>query len=314
MPTRSILDRLSAGDRILMDGATGSELQRRGADVLEGASGDRLGCWTAMLNLDSPDLVRKVHEDYLKVGAEIIISNSFWTSRTRLGVVGLADAWQDYARAAGRLAVEARDALNPEAYVAGGMAPPSMQSEYGRDDSDVALLGKGLVFDEFAAHAKVLADAGVDVLLPEYIGHIEDSVTAVDACATAGLPVLLGVRHISADGGMQYGESLRDLGAALQGHPVDAVLLMCSRPEGISPGLPLLRQSLNVPLGAYPNVGYNPLAPLRGTDPLQPDPKYAPERLAEFAGHWVELGAQIVGGCCGTAPAHIEAMRGTITG
>src|SRR5262245_10951863 len=76
MPTRSIVDRLRAGDVLLMDGATGSELHRRGVNVSQGAEPGKLGAWSATANVDAPDLVVQVHEDYLRCGADIIISNN----------------------------------------------------------------------------------------------------------------------------------------------------------------------------------------------------------------------------------------------
>ena len=161
-----------------------------------------------------------------------------------------------------------------------------------------------------------MADQGVDALLPEYVGFIEDCVAGVDACATLGLPVYLGVRHITRYGWMQYGETLEDLGEALQGHPVDGVLLMCTPPDCISIGLPKLRKTFDGVIGAYANVGYNPVAPVggrkhRGADILG---NFSPSRLAEFAEDWVEMGAQIVGGCCATGPEHILAMREMVKG
>ena len=74
MPSRGILDRLSAGETLLMDGATGSELQRRGVDVSKGATKGNLGVWSATANLDAPDMVRAVHEGYFSVGADMIDS------------------------------------------------------------------------------------------------------------------------------------------------------------------------------------------------------------------------------------------------
>ena len=120
---------------------------------------------------------------------------------------------------------------------------------------------------------------------------------------------------------MQYGERLEDLGkgAALAGHKVDGVLIMCTPPEKeVSAGLPRLRDAFDGYVGAYPNIGYRPLAPLgsgeAGTSPdetaeiLQRGDN-TPERLAGYATEWRAMGAQIIGGCCATGPEHIQAMR-----
>ena len=296
MVSLNLRDRLRAGDVLLLDGATGSELGRRGVNVSKGSTKDKLGPWSATANVDAPNLVRLVHEDYLRLGVDVITSNSFWTNRPRLAMIGLADHWEEYTRAAGELALQARDAVNPAAFVAGGIAPP----------------GEGDLHAEFVDLTRVLTDVGVDLMLAEYVGTIADCVTAVDACATTGLPVFLGVRHITPEGKMQYGESLEDLGRALQGHPVDAVLLMCSKPEAISAGLPILRQAFSGPIGGYANIGYtrNPNfgAKLGEQWHTIDQATYSPERYAQFARDWLDLGAQIVGGCCATGPEHIAAV------
>lgn len=318
MAGESIAKRLLNGDRLLMDGGTGSELQRRDVDVLQGASAQRLGAWSGPANIDAPDVVSGVHRDYLEAGADIIISNSFWTNRHRLAPIGLGDEWERYARAAGRIAVEARDETNPNAYVAGGIATPCAESalpQAGRNPkSDVVSLGRTALRDMFSEVAKALADEGVDCVLPEYIGYIEDAVIAVEGAAEAGLPVFLGMRHVNLDGTLQYGESFDDLADALSGAGVAGVLLMCSDPEQISACLPRLRAAFEGPIGAYSQIGYRPIAPLgdgESRDPL-PASENSPARLAKFASEWQAMGAQIVGGCCGTTPAHIKAMAATL--
>src|SRR6266702_1740428 len=147
MPVRSVTERL------------------RAVEVLLGSRGDKLGPWSAMANLDAPDVVQQVHQDYLRVGADIIMSTNFRTTRTRLAPVGLGDRWKEYAEAGGRLAVRARNAINPEAYVAGGMAAPGLGMLDDRPGSDVELMGEQAYRQEFADHVRVLAETGVDVML-----------------------------------------------------------------------------------------------------------------------------------------------------
>ena len=313
MPDTGIVERLSTGEPMLMDGGTGSEIQRRGANVLIDASADsEILAWSATANVDYADVVQQVHQDYLRVGAEIIISNNFWATRSRLGLIGLSEQWEKYAHAAGENAVRARDAINPNAYVFGGIAAPYTQ-DYRKPytQSDVKTLGPERYAEEFTGPGKVLADLGVDALLAEYVGYIEDCVAAVDALATIGLPVFLGVRHITEYGWMQYGETLTDLAKALEGHPVEGILLMCSRPECISVGIIGLSQAFDGVVGAYANVGYNPMAPVsgrihKGGDLLS---GYSPLRLADFGKDWLDMGAKIIGGCCATGPEHIIALN-----
>ena len=321
MPEMKIMDRLGKGEHFLLDGGTGSELQRRGVNVLQGATIESgLQAWSALANLEAADVVQQVHQDYLRVGADIIISNNFWTSPTRLERIGLGAKWEEYAHAAAENAIRARSAVNPEAHVAGGIAPPCLQRQSdGRDDPDVVIMGEKAFHKEIADHAKLLAAIGADVVLAEYLGRIADCVVAVDACAEASLPVFLGVRHIQEDGSMQYGEQLEDLGEALKGHPVDAVLLMCSKPESISAALPRLKEAFDGPVGAYPNINYHATAPLEARVVTEveeaereanflPGGDYFPASLAAFARKWKEMGAQILGGCCATGREHVQAM------
>ena len=322
MPQMKIMDRLNDGEHLLLDGGTGSELQRRGVNVLQGATAESgLLAWSALANIEAADVVQQVHQDYLRVGADIIISNNFWTSPTRLERIGLGAKWKDYARAAAENAVKARDNQNAEAYIAGGIAPPCLQRQsQGRDDPDVIVMGEKAFRREISEHARLLAASGADLVLVEYVGRIADCVAAVDAGAEAGLPVFLGVRHMREDGSMQYGEQLEELGRELNDHPVDAILLMCSKPESVSAALPRLKTAFEGPVGAYPNIDYHATAPLeakkagdleavdREADFLR-GADYFPARLAAFASKWKGMGAQILGGCCATGPEHIQAMR-----
>ena len=111
MTTQSIVDRLRSGDTFLPHGGTGSELQRRGADVLTKAE-DRPKAWSATANIKYADVVQQVHSDYLRVGADII-SNNFWTTPTRLERIGERDSWRKYATAAIGNAIKVRDAMRP---------------------------------------------------------------------------------------------------------------------------------------------------------------------------------------------------------
>jgi homocysteine S-methyltransferase len=287
MPRIDITARLRNGERLLMDGGTGSEIQRRGIAITRGwDTAGHIGSWSARALGEAPNVVRQVHEDYLTAGADIIITNSFWANRTKLGKDGMADRWEEYTRLAGEIAIEARDRINPEAYVAGGIAPGEQ--------------GAPQLADELAEQAGVLGETGVDVMLAEYVGPIEDCVAAVDAVGSVGLPVFLGVKHAD-----RFLANAGQLVAALKGHRVDCILAMCSDPKHVSARLPGLREAFDGPIGAYANIGYK--YDTTADDDLFGE--YTPERYAEYGRDWLGMGAQIIGGCCATGPEHITALR-----
>ena len=176
-----------------MDGGTGSEIQRRGVDVLRGATIDKLKAWSATANITDADVVQQVHQDYLRVGADIIISNNFWTIPSAMDLIGLRDQWREYAAAAADNAMKARANGNPRRLRCWRHCCADHGCAYGqRGLGRRADGGRSSTVAEFVEPAQVLVEAGADMILPEYVGYIEDCVAAVDACAEAGAPVLSG--------------------------------------------------------------------------------------------------------------------------
>ena len=313
MNTSPIIARLEAGEKLLLDGGTGSELQRRGVDVSRRTADGGIGAWSATANVDAPDMVRAVHEDYLRVGADIITTNSFWSNRTRLARLGQADRMEEYTRVSVELAREAVDESGLDAYVAGSMAPPTGRptpGNIGVSSDDLA--------GEFRDQAAVLAEAGSDLILLEYVSAVEEATTLVSAAAETGLPVFLGLKHFDAAGTMAFEEDAVDAVHAVEGLPVAAVLDMCSPPEEITAVFPRIRSAFEGPIGAYANIGY------RG-DPKAPSDasrqwhridvgENSPDRYGEYARAWLAEGAQIIGGCCASGPEHIAALRPLVKG
>ncbi len=287
---------LGRGELLLMDGGTGSELQRRGVQVARGAGppGD-IGPWSARALGEAPDLVREVHEDYLNVGADIIITNSFWTNPTRMGLDGIGDRWAEYTKLAGDIAIQARDAVNPDAYVAGGIAPSSP--------------GHSGIFEELRGQAEILADSGIDAILPEYVGSVDDCIAAVDACSEVGLPLFLGVKHVN-----NYLADPAALVAGLGDRRVDAILAMCTEPGYTSDRMPALRDAFDGAIGAYANIGYKEAPPEDAQNRAIDWGENTPERYAEYGREWIGMGGQIIGGCCASGPEHVEALRPVVKG
>ena len=314
MNTSPIIARLEAGEKLLLDGGTGSELQRRGVDVSRRTADGGIGAWSATANVDAPDMVRAVHEDYLRVGADIITTNSFWSNRTRLARLGQADRMEEYTRVSVELAREAVDENGFDAYVAGSMAPPTgrpVPGNIGVSSDDLA--------GEFRDQAAVLAEAGCGphpARVRQHRRRGDDPCECRRGDRAPGLPWTQALRRRRHDG--LQGGCRRCRPRAVEGLPVAAVLDMCSPPEEITAVFPRIRQAFEGPIGAYANIGY------RG-DPKAPGDssrqwhridvgENSPDRYAEYARGWLAEGAQIIGGCCASGPEHIAALRPLVKG
>jgi len=317
MRSATLAERLARGERLLLDGGTGSELQRRGVNVSKGSSVEGgLGAWSAPAVDEAPEVLRAIHEDYLRLGADVVTANSYNTNRGQLARVGLAHRMEELSRRAVEIAREARDRLAPAAAVAGSIAPTT-RFPTGWDPARVAPATS--LLREWSDQVAVLAEAKADLILIESMSAVFQLLSAVRAARVSGLPVWLGI-HATVDGTMTSGESVDDLVRAIdeQGLQVDAILLMCSPPAAITATLPKLREAYPGTTGAYANIGYR-----RGPVPAHyPETQYhvidvgenTPERYAEHGRTWRDMGAQIIGGCCATTPDHIAALRPVVKG
>jgi S-methylmethionine-dependent homocysteine/selenocysteine methylase len=307
-------NRLQRGELLLLDGGTGSELQRRGIDLSKGVTDENegtLGAWSATALTDAPDVVRAIHEDYLRVGADIITANSYNSNRGQLATVGAADRMEELSRLAVQLAVQARDRMNPSASVAGSIAPTN-RFPRGWDPARVAPPEQ--LAREWGDQSAVLAEAGSDVILIETMSAIFQLIPAVDAARATRLPVLLGI-HPTPEGTMTSGETMEQLVAALEDRMPDAILLMCRTPEDVSATLPSLRDAFSGPIGGYANTGYERRVDAGAGQYHTIDiGANTPARYAEACEEWIQMGAQIIGGCCGTTPEHIAALRPLVKG
>jgi homocysteine S-methyltransferase len=281
-------DKLKAGEVIVLDGATGTELQRRGAPM------DRVA-WCARATMTHGDLLRQVHEDYIRAGADIVTANTFATSRRMLAPAGLGDAVAEINTRAVRLAREAREKAAPGRPVAVAGSLSAMQP--------IAAEAKA----NYGELAGLLAEAGADLILMEMMCDIEQSVHAVEAAVATGLPVWVGFSVGAAEDGRVHMHRRRELDFAEVIDPVmriggSVAGIMHSYSDDTTAGLEVLFERWSGPVSAYPESGYFKMPDWQFVDIMPPGD------FAELACRWVEGGVQIVGGCCGIGPEHIEAM------
>ena len=299
MPRSSLRDRLTRGEIILLDGALGTELERRGVSTA-------LPLWSAQAVLDAPEHVRAIHEEYARAGADILTAATFRTTPRAVAAAraaGGAGAGLDalmLTRAAISLCAEARakEGAGREILIAGSIAP--LEDCYAPERAPDAAAAER----EHAEQARRLADAGADLLLVETMGTIRESVAAAKGAAQTGLPLL--VSFICGDGAVLLGgEPLADAARAVEAAGVDAILVNCTGVDAMAACLDTLSRSTSLPIGCFPNAGSPDLA----SGVWRFDSTMTPERFAHEGLTWVQAGAQIVGGCCGTGPAHIRALR-----
>ena len=297
-----MLDRLTDGGVVVIDGGMGSELEARGAPMDHDA-------WCGLANLDAPDLVRAIHEDYIRAGADVIIANTFPANRLALAAAGHGDDVEAMNRNAVAAALEARDR------VAGGraVAVAGSMSIWGPYEDAPArdAPSEAVVLEAYREQAAVLADAGADLIVLEMLDV--RWAPAVVAARETGLPVWAGVwAHTDGDGRlvtpMTGGLLEDDLPVVLgDGAGLAAVLVMHSAIAAVPPALDLIARHWTGPRGAYPHAGHF-------ARPNWVFEDIAPAALADEAARWLDQGAQLVGGCCGTRPDHIAAIRAVVDG
>lgn len=291
----SLAERLSRGDRILLDGATGTELQRRQTPT-------PLPLWSALALIRQPEVVRQIHLDYLAAGADILTTNTFRTYRRTLAQAGLADRAQTLTYRAVTLAIQARrDAgLRSNVWIAGSMSPLEDFESPQRTPAQAECE------DEHREMALYLAAAGVDLLLIETMTTIREAQAAAQAATQTHLPFMVSFK-CNEQGFLPSGESLSEATAVLEPLEPLAFLINCTSAAAVLAALQRLRQATVCPVGAYANVGHR-----QADGQWDFDEELSAEAYGRHARSWLAVGAQIVGGCCGTTPAHVAVLADVI--
>jgi S-methylmethionine-dependent homocysteine/selenocysteine methylase len=307
---RTIKDKLSR-DVVILDGGIGSEIVRRGVR------------WRQHGLRTDADKVQAIHEDYIRAGADIITTDTFQLTRRtylnlfhnlehmrRIGAPGLETQAETLARKAVSVAQMARqkEAAEGAVAIAGSVSPINhcFRPDLAPPRDEAAQL--------YSVTVRTLADAGVDLILLETMNTIAETQVALAAAKQTGVPVW--VSFVLAPGGKTIlsGESIGDAVRMLESSGCDAVLVNCAPPEDITSGLEGLLKVCGRPVGAYAHIGrYDPPSWKFDFHPQFVDTEAcSPKTYAGFAARWKTMGAKIVGGCCGTTPDHIKAVKDAI--
>ncbi len=265
----------------ILDGPMGTELLARGVET-------PVPRWSAAALESAPDVVAAIHRDYAAAGATVHTANTFRTKRRQLG-----EAWETLARKAVELA---RGAVPAGHRVAGSIAP--LEDCYRPDLSPPPDVAR----DEHRELARVLADAGVDVLLCETFPHAGEALIAVEEAVATDRETWLALSP-GPDGTLMTPDTLAEAAIEAVKRGAVIVLVNCVSLAAIGPFVDALAET-GLPFGAYANAGA-PEARMGWTTPV---PTGAPEVYAQAAKSWATKGALVVGSCCGTGPAHIAAV------
>ena len=301
----SLSERLKNNEIILLDGGVSTEIQQRGVAL-------HTEVWSGIAHKTHPDVVRQVHEDYIRAGAEVITANTFSTARHVLESIDLGDEVKTINTEAVQLAKAARDnAATGEIWIAGSMS--SMQPL--NSTREVATGKKAAA--NYRELAEVLAEAGVDLIIAEMMIDFLHGPMVVEAALSTGLPVWVGYSAMLADDGVSV-MSWRSRNAASTRPPDDfgalveaiaplggeAAGVMHSQVGDTGPALEILERHWSGPKLAFAETGRLQM-PDWIFEEICP-----PNEYAEEIERWItEHGVQIVGGCCGTGPEHIRVLK-----
>ena len=281
---------------IILDGGMGQELVKR--------AGKATDLWSVQALLDTPAMVRQVHDEYFAAGAEIATTNTYSILPDRLVTKGLGEQLLPMTRSACEMAIMARDA-HGSGQVAGSLGPQGFS--YQPDKSPPA----DQAAEVYADMARLHADY-VDFHLLETMSSIDQARGGLMGAGVTGKPVWVSLSVDDSDGTkLRSGEALAEAVTMLKDYNPAVVLINCSLPEAVSQGLPVLAgHGFN--LGAYANgfTGiHSDFNSIDATvDLLKARTDLGPAEYLSFAKSWAEGGASIIGGCCEVGPDHVAAL------
>ncbi|MFA9420194.1 MAG: homocysteine S-methyltransferase family protein [Gammaproteobacteria bacterium] len=290
---KKLMQRINNGEHILIDGATGTEVERRGVPQLDNA-------WNGGGALTHPEIVQQIHEDYIRHGAEIIISNTFANTKQAMHDANLEDQFEFLNRRGVELAIEARDRMQkPDVLVAGGISYWSWTSQHPSLEE---------LYESVSQQADIMAAAGADLLMLEMMIEIDRMLVTLESAQTAGLPVWVGVTcEPNAEGVMclRNGDSLIDALDSLQNRDVALVSIMHTEVEFVDACLDIMQNHWSGAIGVYAHSGRSHESDGTWTY----NDNISPEDYAAASDRWLKHGAQVIGGCCGIGPRYIKEIH-----
>ena len=287
---------LNSDTPLLLDGAMGTELLRRGVDI-------SLPLWSAHALETDPEIVRKINLEYLKAGADIITTNTFrTTTRTFLKVIDDPVLAREKARAATKIAVDLIKEIIGEGntLIAGSIS--TLEDCYCPE----LFPGIAVAVREFKKQAEWLVEKGVDLLLIETMGRLDEVEAALKATKDFETPRW--VSFILKDSLHLYGgDSLSDAVKMCEDKGARAILVNCTNLETAVHAIENIIKLTSLPLGVYPNLGTSMPSPEGEIEET-----YSLHTFERWMKKALDLGVKIIGGCCGSTPEHTRILRSMI--
>jgi homocysteine S-methyltransferase len=278
-------------ETVVLDSAMGTEIQRLGYKTY-------LPLWTAPANEEAPDLVKKIHEDNIRAGADIITTNTFRTIRWTYSKIGQVDKAKELTKKAVGIAQNATKSTLSDILVAGSIS--TLEDCY----EPMNVPSAEILEEEHQYQVDLLASLGVDFILVETINSIIEAKATSEAVTNAGIPFILSF-VTDGNGSLLSGESINDAIKSIASYSPEAIMLNCAPLEVINQDFKILCNNYSGYKGLYANgCGYP-------HDELgwEFDDSYdASEKYVTYFTKWKNKGLKIIGGCCGTNSDYIKAI------
>lgn len=285
------LSRLEGGV-VLADGAMGTYLYERGIPF------DRS---FDLLNVTDAPLIQAVHREYIRAGAELIETNTFGANRYRLAAHGATERARVVNRAGAQVARNAREEVGEAVFIAGAIGP------LGKPVAPLGTITREEASDAYREQVEGLVEGGVDLLIVETQTDLAEAAIAIEAVrGVTNMPLVVQMTYAE-DGRTLYGAYPEDVARAVEGMRVDVLGANCSvGPQKLLEIVERLRRRTTLPISVMPNAGLPQFVSGRFVY------LSSPEYLADYATRFAAAGAGLIGGCCGTTPAHIRKMKAAL--
>ncbi|MEK6481075.1 homocysteine S-methyltransferase family protein [Catalinimonas sp. 4WD22] len=284
---------------VLLDGGLGQEIFKKAGQPAH-------PLWSARVMMDNPEIVKKVHQDFITAGSQVITVNSYTCTPTRLQRDGEIQWFEKLQKLALRMAWEARDELGDlaEDVQIAGCLPPLIGS-YTTDERSFQQLK-----DEYR-QISAIQSPEVNLFIVETISNTKEAKAATEAVLESGKPVLLSFTLSDKNPDtLRSGETIQEALEAISDYPLGGILFNCSFPETIAEGIKAV-QHLEIPYGGYANgfTSVEALKPGGTVNVLSTREDLDEKKYAQYVMDWIKKGASIVGGCCEVGPTYIQFLK-----